>query len=107
MYFPPVIELLGSNKIILVLFCYKMQENGRELSNINIKNKKIQKIPRKLQVRFIGHMIRYHIVRNKEQTKKGGIFMKGYFVADGYMGYVDGRYMLFADEDDYREYISE
>ncbi len=33
--------------------------------------------------------------------------MKGYFVADGYMGYVDGRYMLFADEDDYREYISE
>lgn len=33
--------------------------------------------------------------------------MKGYVVADGYMGYVDGRYMLFADEYDYREYISE
>lgn len=33
--------------------------------------------------------------------------MKGYFVADGYMGYVNGRYMLFADEEDYRDYISE
>lgn len=30
--------------------------------------------------------------------------MKGYFVDGGYMGYVDGRYMLFASEDDYREY---
>lgn len=33
--------------------------------------------------------------------------MKGYFVADGYMGYVNGKYMLFADEEDYRDYISE
>ena len=32
--------------------------------------------------------------------------MKGYVVADGYMGYVNGRYMLFADEEDYREYIA-
>lgn len=33
--------------------------------------------------------------------------MKGYVVADGYMGYVDGRYMLFAGEEDYREYVAE
>ena len=33
--------------------------------------------------------------------------MKGYVVADGYMGYVDGEYMLFADEQDYREQIME
>lgn len=32
--------------------------------------------------------------------------MKGYYVADGYMGYVDGRYMLFASDSDYYEYIS-
>lgn len=32
--------------------------------------------------------------------------MKGYVVADGYMGYVNGRYMLFADEEDYREYLA-
>lgn len=33
--------------------------------------------------------------------------MKGFSVSDGYMGYVDGRYMLFASEDDYREYLEE
>lgn len=33
--------------------------------------------------------------------------MKGYFVMDGYMGYVDGGYQLFADETDYREYLEE
>lgn len=33
--------------------------------------------------------------------------MKGYFVRDGYMGYVEGRYMLFADESDYRSYLEE
>ena len=31
--------------------------------------------------------------------------MKGYFTNDGYMGYVDGRYMLFASESDYLEYL--
>ena len=33
--------------------------------------------------------------------------MKGYFVDGGYMGYVDGAYMLFADEEDYFEYVEE
>ena len=33
--------------------------------------------------------------------------MKGYFIDEGYMGYVKGRYMLFADEGDYREYLQE
>lgn len=33
--------------------------------------------------------------------------MKGYFVKDGYMGYVDGKYQLFADETDYKEYMEE
>ncbi len=31
--------------------------------------------------------------------------MKGYFVNDGYMGMVEGRYMLFASEEDYRDYM--
>lgn len=31
--------------------------------------------------------------------------MKGYTVADGYMGYVDGDYLLFASEADYRDYV--
>lgn len=31
--------------------------------------------------------------------------MKGYSVESGYMGYVDGKYMLFASEADYLEYV--
>ncbi len=33
--------------------------------------------------------------------------MKGYYNGSGYMGYVDGRWMLFASEQDYREYLEE
>lgn len=33
--------------------------------------------------------------------------MKGYNTADGYMGLVEGRYLLFASEADYREYLEE
>lgn len=33
--------------------------------------------------------------------------MKGYVVDNGYMGYVNGSYMLFADEADYIDYINE
>lgn len=32
--------------------------------------------------------------------------MKGYVVSNGYMGFVDGRYMLFACEEDYIDYIN-
>ena len=31
--------------------------------------------------------------------------MKGYCTESGYMGYVDGRYRLFASEEDYNEFI--
>ena len=31
--------------------------------------------------------------------------MKGYAVESGYMGYVDGNYMLFESETDYEEYL--
>lgn len=33
--------------------------------------------------------------------------MKGYEVAVGYMGYVDGEYMLFASETEYYEFMRE
>lgn len=32
--------------------------------------------------------------------------MKGYITASGYMGYVNGAYILFASEEDYREYVA-
>lgn len=31
--------------------------------------------------------------------------MKGYNIDNGYMGYVDGEYILFASEADYREWM--
>ena len=31
--------------------------------------------------------------------------MKGYHTDAGYMGFVEGRYMLFASEDDYLEFL--
>ena len=33
--------------------------------------------------------------------------MKGYLVGNGYMGLVDGRYMLFESERAYREYLED
>jgi hypothetical protein len=33
--------------------------------------------------------------------------MKGYYTASGYMGLVEGRYILFASEQEYREYMEE
>lgn len=33
--------------------------------------------------------------------------VKGYNVASGYMGLVDGEYMLFASESDYLDYVAE
>ena len=33
--------------------------------------------------------------------------MKGYNTSEGYIGLVEGRYILFASEADYREYLDE
>ena len=33
--------------------------------------------------------------------------MKGYNTSEGYMGLVDGKYVLFACEADYREYLED
>ena len=33
--------------------------------------------------------------------------MKGYSTEAGYVGYVDGRYILFSCENDYREYFED
>jgi len=37
--------------------------------------------------------------------KREDIELKGYHVPAGYMGYVGKGYMLFASEDDYKEYM--
>ena len=33
--------------------------------------------------------------------------MKGYYTVNGYMGFVDGEYQLFASESDYMEWMEE
>lgn len=41
-----------------------------------------------------------------EAGRKGESIMKGYAVESGYMGYVNGVYMLFASETDYEDYMA-
>jgi len=66
--------------------------------------------------RFFGHIIPYN--KSEEQNRCSGHAgtgraaqsggkgnaMKGYVTETGYMGYVGGRYQLFASENDYYEY---
>lgn len=37
----------------------------------------------------------------------GDLLIKGYIVPNGYMGFVNGKYILFATEADYLEYMKE
>ena len=47
-------------------------------------------------------------VKLKKTKKETTRYLRvGYFVGEGYMGYVDGEYLLFADESDYRDYMEE
>ena len=52
-------------------------------------------------------MIPFYQNREQKDSDKEVFFMKGYVTASGYMGYVDGRYELFADESDYMEVYKE
>lgn len=54
----------------------------------------------------MGLEIRYYFIVARKTAYARSDTMKGYYVADGYMGYVDGRYMLFASDSDYYEYMS-
>ena len=47
------------------------------------------------------------IQKQRKRIWKGASFMKGYYNNSGYMGYVEGRWVLFACEQDYTEYMGE
>ena len=50
------------------------------------------------------------ITSNKTETKLKKVrysMMKGYYTDNGYMGYINGSYRLFADESDYRECLED
>lgn len=56
----------------------------------------------------MGHLIGYSVFRNITAIKQKGMEqMKGYHTEKGYMGYVNGVYMLFASETDYYEFLDE
>ena len=46
-------------------------------------------------------------IQSANRDSKEDIFMKGYAVESGYMGYENGAYMLFASETDYADYMAE
>jgi hypothetical protein len=48
----------------------------------------------------------HHQMRNisRSNDKKGDI-MKGYNTESGYMGYIQGRYILFISEEEYEDYV--
>lgn len=63
---------------------------------------------------WTSNLVRYTCKRETKKRKLKVYFagqedeqMKGYVVSEGYMGYVDGEYRLFADEADYREYVED
>ena len=47
-----------------------------------------------------------NVKSTENRKRKEADILKGYNVPDGYMGYVDGIYVLFASETDYREYMN-
>ena len=49
----------------------------------------------------------YPFKEQKFDKRQEDSIMKGYAVESGYMGYVDGVYMLFASEMDYEDYITD
>ena len=60
---------------------------------------------RKKQVLFMGQIGLYTKLKKTTRRFNGGTSMKGYYTDNGYMGYVGGRYQLFASEMDYREWM--
>ena len=55
----------------------------------------------------ISYLCRCDWVCNYQTQERKVKKMKGYTVEFGYMGYINGEYQLFADEQDYREAFGE
>ena len=55
-------------------------------------------------MRFVITIPEMFLLINRKEFK---MEIKGYTVPSGYMGYVIDRYMLFATENDYLEYMAE
>ena len=71
-----------------------------------------QGVKNRKQIRKVTQQICQQLRNNRNLSdgsfmRKGRCEMKGYDTDSGYMGYVNGRYVLFASESDYIDYCSE
>lgn len=61
-------------------------------------------------VGIFRHLFCYHLIIRKQEadrSRQEADIMKGYNTENGYMGYVEGRYLLFASEADYLDYMED
>lgn len=56
---------------------------------------------------MLSYLIEHMVAIRQNDCREEIMFMKGYAVESGYMGYVEGRYMLFASEMDYEDYMND
>ena len=82
------------------------------LGRISISTKKLKKKSGEYrEASLYKHMYtssyRIKTIEESKQIYTRRSAMKGYLNEDGYMGFVNGRYILFASEAEYEEYMME
>ncbi len=53
-----------------------------------------------------SHLLQDDNIKKEEKSKEDWQ-MKGYDTSNGYMGYVEGKYILFASEQEYFEFMED
>ena len=67
-----------------------------------------RKASRRFAVRFYGRPAEYDpIVKTNRMKRTEGKTMRGYYTNGGYCGRVNGKYILFASESDYFDFMSD
>lgn len=82
------------------------------LDRISISTKKRKEISGDIRrLSLYKHMytssVKLKTIEESKQIYTRRSAMKGYLNEDGYMGFVNGRYILFASEAEYEEYMME
>lgn len=87
-------------------FCFPMTSDfSIIICSVSFNSKKIRKKNKCSTKTVLWDCISVILFSDRKKNLKGDNNMKGYTVESGYMGYVNGSYMLFASEMDYEEYM--
>ena len=104
------------------MYCFKRSDRLRRplvcclyhyiLGRISISTIKRKEISRNIRRLYLyKHMytpsVKIKTIEESKQIYTRRSAMKGYLNEDGYMGFVNGRYILFASEAEYEEYMME